>query len=252
MGLLVGSVVAAQRKEGVVVYDTRQNMHRTITPEMKAMFPEFKEGRRMLLFTDRESIYKDMSSETAPDPFGSGGGRVVMNLDGTSETYIHFGEARKVIAKEMLGARFLVVDSLTKYPWVLMDESRTIAGHVCKKATLTTKMVRQTMRMEASTAKKSSAPPPKVEEIGIEAWYAVDLTSSGGPEGYTGLPGVILEMDIDKGAMVYKAREVRPLSDPKQIKEPKKGRKVTPEEYVSAVKEMLQNGMGGFQVKPVQ
>ncbi len=46
-------------KAGAVIYERKINMHKTIQDEqMKAMIPEFRTSKHMLLFSDSISVYK--------------------------------------------------------------------------------------------------------------------------------------------------------------------------------------------------
>ena len=84
----------------------------------------------------------------------------------------------------------------------------------------------------------------------VIAWYALELSSPAGPENYSGLPGVIMELDFDNGATVFLAEEYRKLDNTNQLKEPKKGRKVTQDEYVNETKKVIENMRNGpIQIK---
>ena len=48
----------------------------------------------------------------------------------------------------------------------------------------------------------------KNDSTRIYAWYATELTTSIGPEGYCGLPGVILGLATEDGGIVYFAKSV--------------------------------------------
>jgi len=57
---------------------------------------------------------------------------------------------------------------------------------------------------------------------------------------------VILELDTDNGATVYKALEFKKQVDQKQLKEPKKGKTVTAAEFskmrMDLMQQQIQNG----------
>ena len=66
----------------------------------------------------------------------------------------------------------------------------------------------------------------------IIAWFTTDIPVSAGPADFQGqLPGLILEMDINKGQTVYKALEITAKVNISKIREPKEGKKVTAAEY---------------------
>ncbi len=247
-GVLLSTSLIAQQKEGTIIYERKQNMHRSISEEMKAFVPEFRTTKQMLVFNEVSSIYKAIPEDEAPQPFSNGGG-MVMRFGGGSndETYFHFTEGKKLSSREVLGEQFLITDSVRKEKWKLSEETKSIAGHLCRKATLRTKAAAQTMRITMGGPSSNNQTPPQEKEIDIVAWYADDILSPSGPESYNGLPGVILEMDIDEGATVFTAVEVQAKADSKLLKEPKKGKKVTPEGFRKAVNDIMQNmGPGGM------
>jgi GLPGLI family protein len=251
--LLTGVAGHTQQKEGVIIYERVQNMHRSVNQEMRAMMPEFKTSQMMLLFSGTKSLYKPIQTDEAPDPFSNrtGGGILSMGAN-TIETYIDLDQNKQLSSRNALGTLFLIADTVKKYPWVLTDERKTIAGVECRKATMINISFRPVMRVVASTTQQDAPPPPKKEEIEVVAWYAESLAAPAGPEQYTGLPGVILELDVDKSAVVIKTKEVRSnTKELKDLKEPKKGRFVTNDGFRSAVREMLEKGIGNFQVKPL-
>lgn len=67
-----------------------------------------------------------------------------------------------------------IKDAFVIYDWKLHDDSKTILGYTCKKATTT------------------------IERVGvlfeIVAWYAPEINISDGPRDFQGLPGLILEV----------------------------------------------------------
>jgi GLPGLI family protein len=96
----------------------------------------------------------------------------------------------------------------------------------------------------ADTARNKAA-APQTKEVEVIAWYADDIISPVGPESYGQLPGVIMLLDVDNGATVYTATEVKKTVDQKELKEPKKGKIVTRQEYSKLMMDMMSNQMGG-------
>jgi GLPGLI family protein len=83
---------------------------------------------------------------------------------------------------------------------------------------------------------------PPGREVEVVAWYADDIVSPAGPENYGQLPGVILQLDVDNGGTVYTATEIKKTVDQKNLKEPKKGKVVTQQEYTKMMMDMMGNG----------
>lgn len=248
------SLAIAQAKEGTVIYERKINMHRTITDEqMRAMIPEFRTSKHMLLFSDSVSLYKAVPEDEAPDPFAGGGGgvRMVLRSPGDAgELYKNLSQAKSIQASEIGGRNFLITDSIKIQPWKLGTETKTILGHLCHKATrmisIPVGRIRTVTMGGGNTSSTDttmqSAKPREAEAV---AWYADDLVSPTGPENYGQLPGVILQLDIDNGQTVYTATEIKKNADPKELKEPKKGKVVTRAEYMKMMNDMMNNQLQG-------
>jgi GLPGLI family protein len=254
-GMICFGVLQAQVKEGTVIYERKINMHRTITDEqMRAMIPEFRTSKHMLLFSDSVSMYKIVPEDEAPDPFAGGGGgaRIIMRGPGDAgELYKNLAQAKSVQASEMGGRNYLVVDTIQQQPWKLGSETKQILGHLCHKATRKVKQPVGQMRMMTFNGGNQSSDTtiqrgPQTREVDVVAWYADDVVSPVGPENYGQLPGVILQLDIDNAQTVYTATELNAKVDQKDLKEPKKGKVVTRQEYQKLMMDMMSSqGPGG-------
>lgn len=260
LALMAISTLYAQQKEGTILYERKQNMHKNLPNEqMKAFIPEFRTSNHMLLFSDSISIYRLIPEVDAPDPFAGGGGgvNVVMRMGGGADgdMYKNFAQQKGLQSTEMGGKNFLIVDTLKAQPWKLSEETKKILGYTCYKATRKTTAPRMTMRTMSiggpstgDTVKSTSAVAPK--EIEIVAWYTNDIVTPAGPESYGLLPGLILEINVDNGTTVYKATEVKATFNKKNLKEPTKGKPIGRQEFQKLQMEMLQQqGPGMFQMR---
>ena len=254
---ILGTIaLQAQVKEGTIYYEQKVNMHRTITDEqMRAMIPEFRTGRYMLLFSDSVSIYKLVPEDEAPDPFAGNGPRVMIRMGaGGGDLYKNLSQSKSIQASEVGGKNFLITDTIQRQPWKLGTETRQILGYTCHKATRKTMQPQGVIRRMVmgggnTTQDTTSQIRPQAKEVEVVAWYADDIVSPTGPENYGQLPGVILQLDVDNGATVFTATEVKKTVDAKELKEPKKGKVVTRQEFTKMMSEMMGNmGQGGFRI----
>jgi GLPGLI family protein len=265
--LLATSSLLAQIKEGKIVYERKINMWRMITdPEMRTRVPEFRTANFELLFNDHASLFRSVPDDEAPDPFANNGGdrggqRFNFRMPETT-TYIDLGSQMQYESRPMFEKTFLVVDSLKPLKWKISEETKTIAKHLCKKATTT--VAAQIVRMggirmgrnnaaTSDSAKKADAPiVPKETEVAV--WYAEDIAASVGPDMYTGLPGAILEVDMDNGANVTIATEVTTKYPKKELVQPTKGDKMNRAQFQDAMKKLMEDmqrggGMGGMRIR---
>ena len=254
------SALQAQIKEGTVIYERKINMHKMIQDEqMRAMMPEFRTSKHILLFSDSTSMYKSIPEDEAPDPFeggGGGGARVIIRMGGGDgdELYKNFAQSKSVLMTELGAKTYIIEDSIRTQKWKLSDETKTILGHNCHKATTQQTimgggMVRININGNnpGDTTKKTNAPQAK--QVDVVAWYADDIQTPVGPENNGGLPGVILQLNINDGQTVYTATEIKKEVNKKEVKEPTKGKKITKAEFQKLQMEMMNNmnhgGPGG-------
>ena len=254
-GFLSVAALQAQVKEGTIMYEQKTNMYKTIQDEqMRAMMPEFRTAKFLLLFSDSVSIYKPVPEDEAPDPFAGGGPRMIIRMGSQGgDLYKNFAQSKSIQTSEMGGKNFLIVDSIKQQPWKLGTETKQILGYTCHKATRKVMqapgMVRRVvMGGGGGAADTTQTKMPQSKEVDVVAWYADDLVSPVGPENYGQLPGVILQLDVDNSTNVFTATEVKKTVDQKELKEPKKGKVVTRPEFMKMMSEMM-GGMGGGNVR---
>jgi GLPGLI family protein len=265
--LVTTSSLFAQMKEGKIVYERKTNMWRMITdPEMRTRIPEFRTANFELLFNDKASLFRSVPDDEAPDPFANNGGdrggqRFNFRMPETT-TYIDLATQMQYESRPMFEKTFLVVDSLKPLKWKISEETKTIAKHLCKKATTTApaQMVRMggvrigRNNAAANDSTKKSDAPIVTKETEVIVWYAEDIAASVGPEVYTGLPGAILEVDMDNGANVTTATEVTTKYPKKELTQPNKGDKMNRAQFQDAMKKLMEEmqrggGMGGMRIR---
>jgi GLPGLI family protein len=85
----------------------------------------------------------------------------------------------------------------------------------------------------------------------ITVWFTPAIPVPAGPDFQGQLPGLILQIDINDSP-AYKAIEVSPKVDVASIKEPKRGKKITAEDFEKerekTMQEMMRNGGGRIRI----
>jgi GLPGLI family protein len=260
------STAQAQMKEGKIVYERKINMWRMITdPEMRTRIPEFRTSQFELFFNDQASLFRSVPDDEAPDPFANNGGerggqRFNFRMPETT-TYTDLGSQMQYESRPMFEKTFLVVDSLKQLKWRISEETKTIAKHVCKKAT--TMITAQNIRFGGgqrgmgrnngdSTNRSNAAITPKETEVVV--WYTEDIPSSVGPDNYSGLPGAILEVSVDNGQNVTTATEISAKYAKKELVKPTKGDVMNRAQFQDAMKKLMEDmqrggGMGGMRMR---
>lgn len=120
---------------------------------------------------------------------------------------------------EFSGKTYIIEDSLQAPNWKILNEMKEIAGHICMNASY------------IDTIKKQK----------IVGWYALDIPISGGPERFFGLPGLLLEVDVNDGAMVITADKIEPKKLTTELDFPKKakGKKISEKGYIALLKKKI-------------
>jgi len=173
----------------------------------------------------------------------------------------------------LFGKVFLVKDSLTNWEWKLGSETKKIGNYTCYKATATKKVDtlafnrfrrfgprgrdnqnenRQNPKdsiQKDSTASNSllsriSEPKDRV----VTAWYTPEIPVSQGPGNYWGLPGLILEVNDERTAILC-SKIILNTDEKVAIQAPSKGKKVSQKEFdkirAEKLEEMSERFRGG-------
>jgi GLPGLI family protein len=261
----VTTSIRAQMKEGKISYERKINMHRNLPdPQMKSMIPEFRTDKFELIFNENASLFRSVVDDEAPDPFanagGGGGGGMRMNFRmPTANTYTDLAKQMQYEERAFFEKEFLIIDSLKQYKWKLSEETKTIAKQLCKKAT--TMITAPQIRMRVSVTSggnntDTTANTPRApKETELVVWYAENIPVSFGPDSYSGLPGVIMEIDQDNGANVTTAVEVSAKYPKKELVAPSKGDKMNRAQFQESMQKLMQDmqrgggGMGGMRIR---
>ena len=114
-------------------------------------------------------------------------------------------------AIDLLNKTYIIEDSLRAPKWKILTEMKEIAGHICMNA-----FWNDTLRKQK-----------------VVAWYALDIKNNGGPERFFGLSGLILEVNINDGAIVFTADKIEEKKLTTELDFPKKikGKKIKEKDY---------------------
>lgn len=248
LSLLTATTLTAQQKEGKVVYERTMQMQIQINDNdhLSSMMPKTRTDKFEMSFGNNQSLYKHVDEEQQNDEFGGGGMQIKMVAPGMDDiTYCNYDKSGKTEQRELFGKKFLVSDSLRKLNWKMSDDTKTIAGYTCRKAVAQRSSKRMQMNMDNGVMEKKEIN----DTSHIVAWFTMDIPVSAGPEVPGQLPGLILALDINDGKMTYVATSVSQKVDLAAIKEPSKGKKVTPDEFNvernKMMDEMQKNNQGG-------
>ncbi|CCH54759.1 Protein of unknown function, Porph ging [Fibrisoma limi BUZ 3] len=222
--LIINVSALAQKTEGIVSYD-RKSYWTKIIARLTFLSQEQKDRaaqtwknededkeKMKLLFTPTESVYTYLNDQGQTED----GNYSWRNRD--LLLYRNYDKERKTEIEEMLGKTYIVDDSLRTPTWRILDQIKEVAGHICMKA--------------------ETEDPIKKHKV--TAWFAQDIPVSAGPERYSGLPGLILELDINGGDVIIEATKVEFKPVAAEIKLPKlKGKKITSADYDKMIQQHI-------------
>lgn len=227
MGLI--TPLQAQQTEGMVTYEYKYYWTK-VTSRLTFLSKEEKDrmkltwgneedgpGTKMkLFFNDKQSLYTYFSDQGQSED-----GQWTWRQD---DYLIHrnFETSKLTEHHEMLGKTYLLEDSLMTYNWRIQNQIKDVAGYVCMKA--------------------ETFNPIKNQKI--TAWFAQDIPVGAGPERYFGLPGLILELDINDGDVVVTAQKVELKNVDKDLVLPKlKGKKIKNKDYDQLLQKHIADSM---------
>ncbi len=241
-------LLQAQQTEGRVIYERTMQLQIQIddSEEVSSMMPKSRTDKFELNFANNQSLWKHVDEENNTDEVSGSGVQIRMVAPGTDDiTFFNFDNASKVEQRELFGKQFLVSDSVRKLNWKLTDDTKEILGHTCRKATAQRVSKRMSMNIDNGKMERKEFD----DTSNIVAWFTADIPVSAGPELQGQLPGLILVLDMNDGKMTYKAIETTAKADVAAIKEPTKGKKVTPDGFIAErnkmMDEMEKNNQGG-------
>lgn len=216
--LLVSATANAQYiTKGKIEFEKKSNNHRQFQDEsgetnewfekIKSQVPKFSTSYFEMAFDGNKVIYKPGSREG-----------VVFKMWGdapASKNIVMTDLANNKVnsLKQVFEQKFNVEDTLRVLKWVIKDEVRTIANFKCRKAV------------------------SKIcDSVYVVAFYTDDIMVSGGPEMFSGLPGMILELAIPRLYTTWVATKVETAAPTEAdfAFEPK-GKKVTEKEMVTTL-----------------
>lgn len=121
------------------------------------------------------------------------------------------------------GKLYLIKDKSPKIKWKIENEIREVAGYLCMKATTVDTIKGQT----------------------IAAWFTDQIPVSAGPEGFGGLPGMILMLDKNDGTAIVEAQSVNMAVPAHPIPKKIKGNELSYNEYDDLLKKFFKQSIEG-------
>ncbi len=210
--------VQAQNNSGTIMYTQKINIHKNLPLEMEAMkdrIPEFRESNHKMTFADNKVLYEGVKNEKVEAERAQRGNRSGrrgrgMRRGGRNQgkRFVDLSTNKVVATRDLMGKKFLVTGEPQTYKWKMTGKSKQVGSYLCQEAT-----------WQDSTTQ-------------VVAWFTPMIPVQAGPGDYTGLPGVILHMNINDGEREITATDVQLGEvDASTLVAPNEGDEVSQEEW---------------------
>lgn len=215
---------------GTIEYEKRVNMYAIIKKRMgndegsfgaqafenyKKTQPQFKVLKSTLTFNNNKTLFTPAAPAESNNSWFSD---VPEGLQGNT-VYTDLGTSISTSAKRVFEEQFLVKDTVRKINWKITDETREIAGYNCRRANAVI-----------------------MDSVYVVAFYTDEIPLSGGPESFTGLPGMILGVAMPHDNITWFATKVTDMPIPEnQLKIPAKGKATDYKGFVATMKKVMKD-----------
>ena len=248
-------ITSAQTFQGKAIYMSKTIIDETKIQDKK-MSAELQEKLQQALkkafektftldFNKEESIY--MSEQTLDKPQAMKGGVTVSVRNSNDNNLLYKNIKTNVVLTEdesMDGKNYLINDVLQKYDWKILGETKKIGGYNCLKATAIEKVTAEDLARYADFKKQQATKPSYLgimdepKDKNIVAWFTNEIPVSHGPDGYWGLPGLILEVTKGKTILLCSKVIINP-KDKREINVPTKGKKISKIDFTAKEKKLF-------------
>jgi GLPGLI family protein len=230
LSLLIPPCLHAQTTEGTVNFTETVKMKIQLPDgpegdEMRKMIPPTQSFTQVLYFSGNASLYREPEGKEGGDDREFKHEKDGMDVNivmkhPENRIYRDLEKGDVVESQEFFGRFFLIKGDQAKLNWKLTGEQKKVLDFVCQKAVL------------QDTSKK------------VEVWFAPQIPVSSGPGSYSGLPGLILAVDMNHGDRIVTADKITLGPLPKDaLTKPNKGKAVTREEF-NKIKDEKMKEMG--------
>ena len=222
--LLMGFRLHAQNSiflsQGKIEFEKKTNLFAQIDDDedetwkelVKKTTPQFKTSYFDLSFNGEKTLYK-------PGRENTDNNRMWQLVADENIILTDISKSASVSQKNIFDEIFLVQDSTRKIKWKITEEKRTIAGFECRRANALI-----------------------MDSIYIVAFYTDEIITPGGPESFSGLPGMIMGVAIPHEHVTWFATKVTMENIPSStFVSPAKGKKVTNATLLSTLKDDLKD-----------
>lgn len=212
---------------GEVVYRETQKMDiqlEGIDAQIAEQIPRERKSEKVLRFTEEEAVFENREKEDLDDDLDTEGSGIMIRVSQPdNKTYWDLKKGKVIEQKEFMSRFFLIESELEPTKWKMSGKQKMILDYACQEAVT------------------------QMEGTDIRAWFTPEIGVPVGPGTFSGLPGLVLAVEMNEGDRRIEAIgvDMKPL-EKSELKEPTRGKKVSPDEFQAIVAEKLKEmGMEG-------
>jgi GLPGLI family protein len=209
-------------KQGKIEYEYKINIYAQMQDYnedgwkdwVKKNMPQFKTTYFTLAFDNNKTLYQ-------PGKDNPENNKIWFGQDVADENIVYsdFDKQLATSQKKVFEKIFLVKDSVRKIQWKITGETRNVAGFECRRANALI-----------------------MDSIYVVAFYTDEIVTAGGPESFSGLPGMILGVALPHQHVTWFATKLinEPLKST-DLRVPVKGKITTNATLKETLKESLKD-----------
>jgi GLPGLI family protein len=192
-----------------------QGLNQQVFEQFQKTQPQFKVLKSTLTFNNDKTLFTPIPFEgIASNFFGA-----IPMAEQKNLIYTDLAASNITEQKTFYDETFLVKDSTRKINWKITDETREIAGYTCRRANALV-----------------------LDSIYVVAFYTNEIHVSGGPEQFSGLPGMILEVAVPHENVIWRATKITDVAVPvTAIVPPKKGKIMNNKQLHDTIMSLIKN-----------
>lgn len=218
--------------EGVITYQDVMKLDIELngSSNLSHLLPKEKRSNKVLYFNTNTSLYENGKKTEEVNHMESEGGPIMIKMmEPDNKLFTDLANNKQIEQREFMTRMFLINKEIDPDKWKITGNQKVILEYPCQEAT-----------MEEDSNK-------------VSVWFTSNIPVQTGPGKYSGLPGMVLAVDINNGERTIMATEISDKSLNESVfAKPKKGKKVSQEQFNEIVeakmKESGLNASGGHQV----
>jgi len=204
---------------GKITFEKKINLQRSmensgLPQEAREKMKKYQSSNWDLIFDQHKSLYKPGARADEEETKGF----FFFSLSKPSnEIYTNYSQNRRVLKRSVMDDNYLLTDTIPDMDWKIMHDVRTIAGYECRKAIGII-----------------------YDTVYVVAFYTDEILLRGGPEGFNGLPGMILGLAIPRYHTTWFATKVDGFTNHQaEIVPASKGKKIETEKDLEKLLELF-------------